>query len=57
MVSDPGFGVSRVPQDLGNGQSEETEATILGVLQGPQKCGEDFIYSGLLAIWELAYGT
>jgi hypothetical protein len=56
MVIGSGFDESRVPQNLENGQSEESEATLLGVLQGPQKCGDDVIYSGLPAIWEFAYG-
>ena len=56
MVIGSGFDESRVPQNLENGQSEESEATLLGVLQAPQKCGDDVIYSGLPAIWEFAYG-
>jgi hypothetical protein len=56
IITGSGFSQSSVSQNLENGQSEESEATLLGVLQGPQKCGDDVIYSGLPAIWEFAYG-
>ena len=46
MVTGSGFGGSRVPQNLGNGQSEEGHRTFLGVAPRRQNGGQDDSQTG-----------